>query len=262
MYESLLKHSSEPFTLHVLALDERTAEAMQDCPGTEIYCRDSVEKELDLAEVKANRTWQEYCWTLASVFSEYILRRLTVHPDNAVTYLDADLMFFGDPRAIFDEIPYRALGSIAVIPHRFIPSKRHLEVNGRFNVSWVTFSGAQGYWCVQRWAEQCRKRCSANVGCGDQAYLDEWPGMFQDSLHVIQNVGAGLAPWNLANYQLSEGHAEGVPFVFFHAHEFIDGVQLTNYELRPQDIEFIYKPYLKAYQEAKEKIASIHLLAR
>lgn len=83
---------------------------------------------------------------------------------------------------------------------------------------------------------------------------------------MIDNIGAGLAPWNLANYQIACGRpvcnqlcVDGVPVIFYHAHEFgekEDGsYRLTNYHLRPQDITAIYDPYLRWYEESKKMIA-------
>jgi hypothetical protein len=265
LYESLKRHSGSDFVLHVLAMDyetEMTLRAM-DLPQVEIVPVGVLENLLRLQVVRHNRTWQEYCWTMASVFTSDLMEYGLLE----VTYLDADMMFFSDPEVIFEEMRWR---SIAVIPHRLIPSKRHLEVNGKFNVSWVTFKGDIGRECVRMWAAQCRQRCSAEVGCGDQLYLDEWPDKYGAQLCVIENIGAGLAPWNLANYEIgidknSQLWASEMrewcfrPVVFYHYHEFMerkDGTfRLTNYDLRDCDRRLIYAPYLEAYTRAKVTIA-------
>src|SRR5262245_61539319 len=88
LYESLLKHSSQPFTLHVLALDRWTEEALREAnlKNIEIVPLDVFELQLRLLEVRESRSWKEYCWTLASQFLEDVLRGY-----REVTYLDADL---------------------------------------------------------------------------------------------------------------------------------------------------------------------------
>ncbi len=263
MIESLRRHSGEPFAITVLALDDETRFSLEALNINEVFTIElrNFEMELSLAAVKASRSWQEYCWTLASVFTDQMTGFRSF---KEITYLDADLFFFSDPEVIFDEIGDRSIG---IIPHRLIPSKRHLEVNGKFNVGWVTFRNNEtGRECARRWAQQCRHRCSATDGCGDQKYLDEWPDRYGDEVCIIQNIGANLAPWNLANYRITEGpKADDIPAVFFHAHEFqeLEGgaFRLTNYELRDADIHLIYGPYIDAYKAAKERIESIRLLA-
>lgn len=260
MYESLRKHDKKFRDLHVLAMDKecyRTLRAFND-PSLQCSEVEYFEDRLKIKSVRKSRTWQEYCWTMASVYTNWLLPMF-----EQMTYVDADIMFFADPQVIFDEIEHR---SIAVIPHRLIPSKKHLEVNGQFNVSLVHFKNTPaGRECLSKWAAQCIERCSAKVGCGDQGYLDEWPAEYGHEVAIIRNIGVGVAPWNLANYKLTEGpKVDGQDVVFYHYHEFKelkDSFRLTNYELRPEDETLIYSPYLAAYSRASAKIASVHISA-
>lgn len=281
LYESLQKHSSEPFRLNALPLDEETERALESLqlPNLIVLGRRAFEADQDLLEIQNSRTHQEYAWTCASNLCEWLL----FCPDcdlSEITYLDADLMFFSDPKVIFEEMDG---ASIAVIPHRLTENDQRdrLEKNGKFNVSWVTFKNDwAGKQCLARWSEQCRKRCSADVGCGDQKYLDEWPDRYGALLRTIKNIGAGLAPWNLQTYGLYQfasgppqlappcdhGFAGFVPVVFYHYHEtrFDEwgAIRLTNYPLRMGDVEILYKPYIAAVNAAKERIASVHLQSR
>jgi hypothetical protein len=59
---------------------------------------------------------------------------------------------------------------------------------------------------------------------GDQKYLDNWPVNY-DTCHVLEYLGAGVAPWNYAQYHF--GHdasgnitVDGVPLMFYHFHQF------------------------------------------
>lgn len=246
LYESLSKHSSEPFTLWILALERPALQTLQalNLPHVEVVCGETFEWEMGLTPIRNSRTQQEWCWTLASQWCEYLMRRAL--PE--VTYLDADMMFFSDPAVIFQEIGDK---SIAIIPHRFPEhDRRRLEPNGKYNVCWNTFRNTRsGQMCLSRWAQQCRDWCYyRNEGgkFGDQAYLDEWEYLYDD-LHIIQNIGAGLAPWNLSSYQ-SE------PIVFFHYHEYIHDERLTNYPLRQSDIDQIYTPYIQEIRAAQARI--------
>ncbi len=258
LYKSLSMHSHEPFMLHVLAMDQETelvlsALNLQHMRVVPLVC---VESHARLQEVKQSRTWQEFCWTCASQFMQYLISYV-----GDVTYLDADMIFFSDPSVVFEEIGSR---SIAITPHRFTPDNRaRFERNGRFNVSWVTAkNNPVGNRCIDRWAEQCREWCfyrHEKGKFGDQKYLDEWPRLYDGDLCEIENVGAGLAPWNLPNYEITEGpRVDGRPVVFYHAHEFDESpdgsLRLTNHPLRMSDRIFIYQPYIGAYREMRKVV--------
>lgn len=241
MYESLIRHSSVDVTLHVLALNEACAGMLKalNLPGIEI--------DANLFRQKTDQTWQEFCWSCASQYSDFLLNSLPgVLPD--ITYLDADLFFFSDPEKVFDQIGER---SIAITPHRLIPSKKHLEVNGKYNVGWVTFrnTGA-GRECLSNWASMVRNKCSATDGCGDQLYMDSFPNTYGAEVCEL-GIGVNVAPWNLANWTLTEGPCvDGERVACFHAHEYIHGERMTNYYLRPEDVHYIYEPYIHAVNMA------------
>ncbi len=282
LYESLKKHSSEEFDLQVLAMDQECFSILSDLYVPNLLVTPlrafTIPNSMTLFGNMSNRTWQEYCWTCASQFTDWCLLGEAI---DSMTNLDADLMFFSDPKVIFDEIGDR---SIAVIPHRLAENKDNarLSQNGKFNVSWVTFrNNIVGRECLSTWAAQCRKRCSAEIGCGDQGYLDEWPAKYAEELCVIQNIGAGLAPWNVSSYEVTdaisalteycacgtiEPHTHGPyvddePIVFYHYHEFKDYQRLTNYKLRPTDVRIIYVPYIDAVNAANKRIQEIRVSA-
>ena len=88
---------------------------------------------------------------------------------------------------------------------------------------------------------------------GDQKYLDEWPKLYP-SCKVIENIGAGLAPWNFEQFDIVselDGTVlvNGEPLIFYHFH----GLKILkgNKIFRCKPIytkvsgvpEIIYKPY-------------------
>ncbi len=258
LQESLEKHSSEPFTLHILAMDHETLERLYALQLSNVHLMplDTFEEAMHLARIREGRTWAEYCWTCGSNLMEYLMGWL----DAAVTYLDADLMFFADPQVMFTELGER---SIAIVPHRLIPEKKHLAVNGIFNVGWVTIKNTPaGKRCIDTWAKQCRDWCFNRVEgpkFADQKYLDTWPGDYPGEVAVIQNIGANVAPWNVGHWLVTEGpEVNGVPVCFYHYHEFQElgggALQLTNYRLRAEDSQYLYDPYIDAYDRAKARI--------
>lgn len=251
MYESLRKHSSCDITLHVLALDETCARTLRalNLPGIEV--------DVNIFRPKQGQTWREFCWSCASRYTDYLMNSMfSAAFLQDLTYLDADLFFFSDPEKVFYAIVDR---SIAITPHRLIPSKKHLEVNGKYNVGWVTFKNTEpGRSCLAEWAAKVREKCSETEGCGDQKYLDEWPEKYGGEVREL-GIGVNVAPWNVGRYYLSEGPTvDNWPVVCYHFHEYIHGQRLTNYELRPEDVQLIYEPYIEAVNRAIEQVSSAH----
>lgn len=265
LYESLKKHSSGPFTLHVLAMDDLVYATLSllnvlDCENIALHRLAEFEQEMGLTEIKKSRTHQEFCWTCASQFCEYLMKSGLTE----ITYLDADCWAFSDLEVAFDEIGDR---SIAIALHRLIPLKKHLEINGRWNVGWMTFRDTpSGRACLAKWARQVRERCSAEIGCGDQFYLEEFIPDHGNNVCSFENIGVNAAPWNIGNWRVTEGPCvDGVPIVTFHAHGFemrADGTfRMTSYKLREEDVKFIYLPYVESVVRARNLIESLHIPA-
>jgi hypothetical protein len=199
MFRSLVKHCPEA-QVHVLCMDAKTREILTQLNLSFVTCvlLTDIEDE-ELLSVKKDRGQAEYCWTLSSWFTWYVLQS---NPGiDFLTYLDADLLFYSPVEPIFEEI---GESSIAIIEHRFTPRLKELEVNGKFCVEWVSFRRNQeGMACLSRWREQCLEWCYYKLEddrMGDQKYLDEWPQRYE-SCHIIKHAGAGIAPWNYAQYK-------------------------------------------------------------
>lgn len=223
MLRSLVKYCPGAHVF-VLCMDKKTQAILAQLDLDFITCipLSDIEDE-ELLSVKKDRGAAEYCWTLSPCLPWYVLQN---NPSiDAITYLDADLLFYSSLEPIFEEI---AASSIAIIEHRFTPRLKEREVNGIFCVEWVSFlRDEEGMACLSRWREQCIEWCYYrldNGRMGDQKYLDEWPSRYK-SCHIIKHAGAGIAPWNYAQYTFdsdTEGNitVEGMPLVFYHFHQF------------------------------------------
>lgn len=257
LHESLSRHSKrEPFLLHILAMDDKTVTLLNELalPNVEVLPLDTFERALHLEPVRASRNWAEYCWTVASSLMEYLLP----WSEGDITYIDADCAFYFDPAPVFEAI---GSASIAISPHRFIPSKAHLAVNGIYNVGWVTIRNTStGRECLTQWAADCREWCFNRHEpgrFGDQRYLDVWPGKYGSECHIL-DIGVNVGPWNLANWKLEPGPlVNGQPVVTYHFHEFKNANKLTNYELRPLDRSLIYGPYVGLWTSSGVRIADV-----
>ena len=219
-----LKKYCPTATIYVLCLDDLVLEVLSDLHIDGCIFISIVEIETAaLLEVKKTRNTAEYCWTLSSYFTAWLMENRADF--DLITYIDADLMFFSSPEPLFNEMEG---SSIAIIEHRFIPRLVHLESKGRFCVEWVSFRrDLQGLACLSRWREQCMEWCYDRLEdgrMGDQKYLDHWPNDYSRT-HVLQNLGAGVAPWNYSNYNFFQDNfgnilVDDTPLIFFHFHQF------------------------------------------
>ncbi len=259
LHDSLVRHSVEPFTLHILAMDMETFWILSEMnlDNVEVIPMESFEKALNMPAVRKSRSWTEYCWTCASSLMEYLLPRC-----DALTYLDADVFFFSNPAPIFAQIANR---SIAITPHRLPENsqKIRLEQNGKYNVGFVYFANTfDGRSCLHDWASAVRARCLADVGCGDQVYLDAFEQGFGDAVAVLGH-GINAGPWNVSAYEVTQYDGQVFlgrdPLYCYHFHEYIHGKRLTNYPLMDRDVDLIYRPYISAIGEANLRIWASNL---
>jgi hypothetical protein len=268
MQESLRRYCGDRYLLHVLCLDDRAREILADLrlPGTELLSLGDLERgDPAFAATKTTRSLIEYYFTATPCLMLWLLSR--GERIDALTYLDADLYFYDDPERIHSE---EGNAAISVVPHRFPPRLKHLEKNGLYNVAWVTVRSAMGgldglSWWRERCIEWCYDR-HEDGKFGDQGYLDRWPALFK-GVHVIEQKGADLAPWNAEQYRLtwSEGKVlvDGDPLVFFH---FQGYRQLGGGLIDPGALEYgrtcgrveanhIYRPYIRATENARRFLA-------
>jgi hypothetical protein len=222
MLRTLKQHCPDAH-VHELCMDVKTYEILEQIRLPHVSCLSlSAVEDKALLAVKPSRSMAEYCWTLSPCLPWYVLQH---NPDlDTITYLDADLYFYSPLQPLFDEI---GDASIVIIEHRFPPALRHLEVNGRFCVEWVGFRrDEQGLACLAHWREQCIEWCFHQLEqdrMGDQKYLDQWPGQYS-GLHILQHLGAGVAPWNYSQYDFGQDNEGTItvgdePLVFYHFHQ-------------------------------------------
>ena len=209
--------------LHVFCMDDASKQLLDELaePGLDTVTLAELERgDPDLAAVRPSRSQVEYYWTATPSVCRHVLERDPAL--DAITYLDADLMFFSSPRPLLDEL---GEDSILIVPHRFSPPWADHEKHGVYNVGWVTFRrDERGRTALAWWRDRCLEWCYAQVEetrFGDQKYLDDWPERFA-GVHVLQHPGGGLGPWNVPRHRLSKHDGsitvDGERLVFFHYH--------------------------------------------
>jgi hypothetical protein len=259
LYRSLQRTMGDDFLLYVLCMDEFSTAALTrlKLPKLRIIRLAELEDET-LKKARANRTFGEYCWTCTTPLMLYVLAR---QPEGTViSYVDADIRFFSDPRAILEEL---GEGNIFIHEHDFAPEHAHfLKIAGRFNVGVVAIRNVpEGRACLEHWKSQCLADCRmdpAEGRCGDQNYLDEWPERYL-GLVISKDPGIGLGPWNIGKHHLAGREdqllVDGCSVVFYHYHSLrvwrpwfrLRPVLMVGggYVLTPDVVSAIYRPYVR-----------------
>lgn len=221
---SLQEKKGSDFTIYAVCLDEFTRAILNrlDIPQVKSVALHEIEQnDAALIAARGNRNTVEYYWTLTPTI---ILRVLERNPHiDVLTYLDSDLYFFSSPDPIYDEL---GDASVLIHGHRFPNIFEHLAVNGLYNVGLLCFrNDARALVVLRWWRDRCNEWCYNKLEdgkYGDQLYLNDWPERF-DGVVVLQHLGAGVAPWNLIQYDIKSSPEvgttiDGVPLVFFHFH--------------------------------------------
>lgn len=205
LYESLQKHSPGA-NLFVFTLDDLAYNLLQELalPHLEVINLSQLENE-ELLAVKPSRSRGEYCWTCTSSAILYCLEH---YPIDSCTYIDADIYFYQSPQLIMDELGEDQ--SVLITSHNYSPECDETENCGKYCVQFTYFKNDEiGLKILKKWRSQCIDWCYSRCEdgkFGDQKYLDEWPLLYPNTVHEAQNLGAGVAPWNVAQYRFSKSN--------------------------------------------------------
>lgn len=266
-----LRENDPASVLWVLCLDDFTFSYLRQAALPRVRAVELADLERadeELRVVKDGRQKVEYYFTLSPCWPRYLLRE--VPGIDRITYVDADMYFFGSPNPIFAEMD---TASILVTEHRYPSYLRHHLRCGKFNVGLLSFRNDPiGRDCLDEWRTRCLAWCfdRAEEGkYGDQKYLDEWPDRYGAGLCVSRRLGANLAPWNWPQYRFSVSGdrilVDGQPLELFHFARFapvcgshvLQSGQLE-YGVMPWGLrQRIYGRYWRALKAAEEEIAKL-----
>lgn len=270
LHQSLETHSPG-FVLWVLCLDDETHRVLGKLGLANVRLvklEDLESADPELLGVKAGRLFYEYYWTCGPAFLRYLLE-LDASIE-ILAYVDADIFFFANATALLDEL---GDGDILLHEHRSVREPDDQRVVTRFNVGVMLFRRtADAIACIRRWREQCIEWCFdryENGRFGDQAYLDDWPALF-NGVVVAQHEGIGMAPWRVGSVRLEHTGGmvtvQGWPLVFFH---FSKMRRIARFLYHLHDWRFhryrvdgalrhgIYAPYARALYSAERRIRQV-----
>jgi len=214
LHRSLLEQAGD-FCLWVVCMDAETEQRLHSLclPRLRVIPLRDAETAAMVA-VRAGRTKGEYCWTMTPFSITAVLGQ---DPSvSRVTYVDADVYFFGDPRRLVQEM-IEAGKHVMITDHSYDPRYEQTTTSGRFCVQFMPFNRSLEALQVCRWWQaRCIEWCfnrAEDGKFGDQKYLDDWPDRFGNAVHILGAVEETLAPWNSLLL-----HKAGRTPVLFHFH--------------------------------------------
>lgn len=274
LYNSLSR-VAENFKLYIYAFDEKAYEVLtlMNLEHAHILKKEDLKAAYPILErLEKERSKAEFSWTCTPVSIEYILDHFN---EPNCTYIDADLCFFKDPQVLADEINNCGANTV-ITPHRFPDSKkgRHLlNRSGKYCVEFNYFDNTDNAReALSWWKEKCFEWCYHIYEpdrMGDQKYLMKFPEMFM-GVHELQDLGGGVAPWNLSCYEYT-GKMDGLspvlrekksgkefPVVFYHfqSMRYISPdyviVRSETHSKKTKDI--LYRPYLVELEKVRKEL--------
>lgn len=233
LHASLIKHG-QPFRLWILCMDELVEQNLQRLSLSNVTLIPlSDAEDARLLAVKPTRSRGEYCWTLTPFTPQFVFQR---DPNvKQVTYLDADLLFFEPPKILLDEFGQSGK-HVLITEHAYGPQYANTgraQRGGRFCVQFMTFRRTvEGKKVMRWWQDRCIEWCYARAEdgkFGDQKYLDHWPEIFADEVHILTQKEKTLAPWNVAYFGWIQGGQLSPVFYHFQTLRIISPDQLLLY---------------------------------
>jgi hypothetical protein len=275
-YESLMSATEGAAHLYVFAFDDLCLTTLKsmNLPNLTVVSLAEFEDE-DLLRIKPTRSRGEYCWTCTSSTIHYCLKQFKLPH---CTYIDADMVFYQNPKVLLDEMS--SLANVLITEHRYNPPYDKSKLSGKYCVQFMYFDNSEnGQKVLNWWRDRCLEWCynrHEDGKFGDQKYLDDWLERFT-GVHSLQHFGGGLAPWNVQRFDFQEfggkiigqlkakktKNTDGANFeaVFFHFH----GVKLFEqdksifapkmYLLNETVKKLFYYPYLQKLKAAQMQLA-------
>lgn len=216
--------------IYILCMDDDTKTILEkhNLINTILISIDEVEKYyVYLKDLRNQRSFAEYCWTLTPHIIEYLF---AIYGEESNTYLDSDLYFFDDPDVLNIEMLNNNCHTL-ITEHRFTNDRnRNLneKMHGKYCVQYNTFTNCpESRALLKRWKTNVIADCEYNKRkqkAGDQKYLEEFP-ILSRAVYIPKNIGVGVAPWNVKRYRFIEKDGKRIiiadanersPILFYH----------------------------------------------
>lgn len=258
LHLSLERHLKGRYKLWILCLDDEVFDHLMLLGLNDVVLLKLSQMETpELLVAKSSRTSREYCWTLTPFTFSFVFN--SDKNVNRITYLDADTWFMQSPTKIFSEL--NAVGkSVLITDHAYSVENNQTLSSGKYCVQFVTFTRIEGEKVRRWWEERCLEWCYARVEdgkFGDQKYLEKFPELFSDRVHVAKDIDNFMAPWNATRFSYKNAvlwHFHGLRIVNLFG---VFKVYYGDYFLPPEVLKGVYATYLQDIFLAI-KVLSIH----
>lgn len=263
MHDSLERHFTD-YHHFILCADDNsyTILSSMNWKATTLIKLSDIEDDT-LKRIKEIRLESEYCWTLKPALILYVMDKFP--KAKYYVYLDADLFFSSS----LDKIVSESLNSSVFLSHHNHSYRfQKAYICGIYNSGFILWEYTpQTYKLIKWWRDRCIEWCNIGVDevnkrFADQRYLEQWH-KYIDNIHVIKNLGANTAPWNIDKYKLSVRsemlYVNNDKLIFYH----FSSLSIYNskefnlssfFKLREDVVQLIYLPYLTLLNEAIEKV--------
>ena len=267
--------------VYILCMDELTFTVLSAYYSIDRVMPIRLEDFLDdkLRKIRAERSRTEFCWSCSAFIIDYVFRK---YHETVCTYIDSDMFFYANPDILVEEL-LESGKSVQIVEHRFTMNdvgKDLLEHSGKFCVEFNTFcNNDDGLRVLRDWEDNIIQQCTMDPlkCCGDQLYLNEWPEKYS-CIHILTNVGAGVAPWNIDRYKVIDrktGDPENsyvamdgtgkYPLVFYHFHAlyYIDrntikiNVFNRSLDVDKKTVYSIYIPYIERLLRTEDDVKKL-----
>ena len=256
------------FHLYVLAFNEECYDYLSNAKLQNLTVISLSDFEDDeLLKIKSTRSAAEYCWTCTPSIILFCIAKYNLP---SCTYIDADMIFYHNPSILLEEMGQQ---SILLTEHKYTKDYDQSKKSGIYCVQFMCFKQTpDGMKALTWWRERCIEWCYArheDGKFGDQKYLDDWPERFK-GVHVLQNPGGGVAPWNLQKfnffkknnsvYFVEKKSCISYPLIFFHFHgvkfytdQYISCCEAL-YQIDSETKKLIYLPYFRYLMEIEDRL--------
>lgn len=244
LYRSLEMQRAS-FRMWILCLDDDTRDILGNLNlrHAELLTVDElIDATPTLHHARLDRSPVEFYYACTPALTAHVMER--THRTVGVSYIDADMYFFGSPAPIFEGL---ADANVLLVEHR-LPNAEQEQLHGRYNVSLVHFAPTdEARRCLVWWQEQTLASTAMNnLTWGDQKYLDSFPERFE-GVRTVNSRISGLAPWNIVNHSISKQDGQilvdGETLSVFH---FAKYIFLSSRLFIPARREWIPRPILEA----------------
>lgn len=255
LQQSMQRHCDN-FTLWILCVDDQVFDDLCKLQLDNVRLLQLSKLETpELLTAKPTRTKVEYYWTLTPCTARFVFEADS--SVERVTYIDADMWFRKRPTPIFREFEESGK-DVLITDHAYAPAHDQSATCGQFCVQFLTFRRIGGETVRKWWEARCLEWChnrEEDGKFGDQKYLDQWPELFEDNIHILKDVERLLAPWNATRFPYGNSVAWHFHDLRIRVHSASNiYVEYGTYRIPKTTRENIYEPYLLDLRTAIERI--------